>query len=308
MFRNACRLAIEFGSFKMAWIGLFDIEERIIDLVEQNGIPEEDLKLFVKAPFADDGPQGKALKSGPYFLCNNISRDLNLVNWKPFAEKYNINSCILLPLKRSGQIIGTLNLYASEIDFLHSKELEILTKVAEDISFTLDILDKAEKQSSTEEKLIKSERQFRHTLDNLLEGIQIIDFDWKYLYVNEALVRQSYYSKEELIGFTPMDKYPGFENTLLFKLMEKCLKERSEATFNNEFTFPDGSNGYFELSIRSIPEGISILSIDRSGKKRAEEKLLKVNRLYSFLSAVNQSIVHINDEQELLRNACSIAT
>ncbi|MBC7388497.1 MAG: PAS domain S-box protein, partial [Opitutaceae bacterium] len=47
---------------------------------------------------------------------------------------------------------------------------------------------------------------------------------------------------------------------------------------------------------------------DRSGKKRAEEKLLKVNRLYSFLSAVNQSIVHINDEQELLTNACSIAT
>ena len=36
------------------------------------------------------------------------------------------------------------------------------------------------------------------TFDHLLEGFQIIGFDWRYKYVNDAVVKQSKFSREEL--------------------------------------------------------------------------------------------------------------
>ena len=41
--------------------------------------------------------------------------------------------------------------------------------------------------------------------------------------------------------------------------------------------------------------------------KQAEEKIIKLNHLYSFISHTNQTIVHVKDEQTLFDQACSIA-
>ncbi|MCB0397189.1 MAG: PAS domain-containing protein [Flavobacteriales bacterium] len=110
------------------------------------------------------------------------------------------------------------------------------------------------------------------TLDDLIEGYQLIGFDWRYLYVNKAVVKQSKYaSKDDLLGHTMMEKYPGIETTDLFKLLEKCMKTRTSGTMINEFTFPDDSKGWFELRIEPVPKGLFILSIDITERQRAEE-------------------------------------
>ncbi|GDX52488.1 hypothetical protein LBMAG27_15350 [Bacteroidota bacterium] len=55
------------------------------------------------------------------------------------------------------------------------------------------------------------------------------------------------------------------------------------------------------------PENLIGSIQDITEMKEAEEKIIKANRLYAFISAINQSIVHIKNEQELLDNACKIA-
>jgi PAS domain S-box-containing protein len=113
------------------------------------------------------------------------------------------------------------------------------------------------------------------TLDNLIEGVQLIGFDWRYLYVNDAVVKHSKYKKEELLGYTMMEKYPGIEKTSLFDLLTICMKERCAEFFENEFTYPDNSKGWFELRIQPVPEGLFVLSIDITERKKAEEKKLE---------------------------------
>ncbi len=110
------------------------------------------------------------------------------------------------------------------------------------------------------------------TLDDLMEGFQLIGYDWKYLYVNKAILRQSRYSKDELLGSTLMDKYPGIENTELFVILSTCMKERISATIENDFTFPDGSSGCFELRIQPVPEGLFILSVDITERRETERE------------------------------------
>ncbi|HZV70868.1 MAG TPA: PAS domain S-box protein [Saprospiraceae bacterium] len=46
---------------------------------------------------------------------------------------------------------------------------------------------------------------------------------------------------------------------------------------------------------------------DINERKKAEEQILKANRLYAFISAINQSIIHIKDRQELADTVCNIA-
>lgn len=110
-------------------------------------------------------------------------------------------------------------------------------------------------------------------IENLREGIQVLGFDWHYLFVNDAVVRQSHYSRDQLIGHTIIERYPGVTETAMFKVLQRCMKEREAAIFENEFVYPDGTVGWFELSIQPIPEGLLILSIDATQRKEAERKV-----------------------------------
>ncbi|MGE0567726.1 MAG: PAS domain-containing protein [Bacteroidia bacterium] len=109
------------------------------------------------------------------------------------------------------------------------------------------------------------------SLDNLVEGCQIIGYDWKYLYLNDVVLKQSKFrKKEELLGFTMMEKYPGIENTEMFGLLKKCMTTRVSEMMINEFTFPDGSVGWFELRFEPVPQGIFILSVDVTVQRNSE--------------------------------------
>ena len=122
-------------------------------------------------------------------------------------------------------------------------------------------------------QVIEKEQQYRFLLQNMREGIQLIGFDWKYVFVNNSVVKQSKYSNEELLGHTMMEKYPGIEKTELFKVLQLCMEECSPQLIENEFTFPDGTKEWYELSIQPVPEGVFILSMDITERKKAEEKL-----------------------------------
>jgi PAS domain S-box-containing protein len=121
--------------------------------------------------------------------------------------------------------------------------------------------------------LDESDKRYRTTLDNMLEGCQIIGFDWRYLYVNKAVALQGKQTKEDLLGRTMMEVYPGIEQSDLFTVLRRCMQERVAEQMENEFFFPDGSKGWFELSIQPVPEGIFILSYDITEHKEAETAL-----------------------------------
>ncbi|MFN8310809.1 MAG: PAS domain-containing protein [Chitinophagales bacterium] len=155
--------------------------------------------------------------------------------------------------------------------------------------------------------LANSEARFRETLESLSEGAQFIDRQWRYSYLNASAVNQGRKSKEELIGKTMMECFPGIEKTELFQVMNEVMTYRTMARFENEFQYADGSSAFYELSIQPSPEGIFILSTDVTAHRIAHNKLVKSNRLYSFISQINQRVVHSNNIDELLHQTCDIA-
>lgn len=120
----------------------------------------------------------------------------------------------------------------------------------------------------------------RAALDCLAEGFQIIDADWKYVYVNPAAAKHGRRDAAALIGKPMMDAYPGIDRTPLFAVLRTCMEERTSEVIENQFTFPDGSTQWFELRIRPVPAGICIYSADIESRKRPQPLARRIRQLF----------------------------
>ena len=148
----------------------------------------------------------------------------------------------------------------------------------DEIAKVRQLLDQsARERGAAETALRESSALYQHTLDNMLEGCQVIDFDWRHRYVNAAAARQGRQSVEALVGRTMLEAYPGFETTEAFALLNRCMQERQPQQGEIRFDFGDGTFGWFELNVRPVNEGIALFSMDIS-ERRATEEALRVSQ------------------------------
>ncbi|MES2811786.1 MAG: PAS domain-containing sensor histidine kinase [Bacteroidota bacterium] len=136
--------------------------------------------------------------------------------------------------------------------------------------------------------------------DSMIEGVQVIGYEWEYIYVNESIAKQGLTTKDKLIGSTMLKEYPGFEHSEIFKFLQICMHQRIASETTTEFDFPDGSKGWFEVSVQPVPEGILVLSSDITKLKRAEAKLKKK------LTERTLMIAQISKQKKQLEEFCQI--
>lgn len=115
--------------------------------------------------------------------------------------------------------------------------------------------------------------QYGKVLDGMLEGCQIISYDWRYLYVNAAASRYVNRTNDEMLGHEITEIYPGITETKLFGYLRTCMEERIPYHGDTPLTIPDGDEKWFKIDIKPVPEGILILSLDITKRKQTEEQL-----------------------------------
>ena len=128
-----------------------------------------------------------------------------------------------------------------------------------------------------ERQLHASEQRHRDVLDRIIEGCQIYDREWRYLYLNPAAEMQNRHPNAELLGQRLPEMWPGIEQTRSFALMQRCMFEREAFHEEVDYVFPDGERGWFDLRGYPVPEGMALFSVEITSRKRAEDALVRLN-------------------------------
>ncbi|TMH75329.1 MAG: diguanylate cyclase, partial [Betaproteobacteria bacterium] len=146
LFRDACRIAVGAGQFRMAWVGVVDPEAKEVKPIAWDG---EVRGFFDNAPLAvtETGGQslvGQAVREKKPVISSDIQNDPHRMMKKECLER-GINSLAALPLIVGGEAVGVLGLYAGEIGFFDSEEMQLLVQLAGDIAFALEHIGQEER-------------------------------------------------------------------------------------------------------------------------------------------------------------------
>lgn len=147
---------------------------------------------------------------------------------------------------------------------------------------------------------VTNEDLLHQVFDQSSAGFQVIDKDWRYIFVNDAVAKQGKSSPSELIGKTMMEKYPGIDSTPLFTELKKTMEDKVAIRMENKFVFPDGTEGWFQLFIHPWSDGIMIFSVDITSRKEAEKELLKKVAELENTETSSESKQKISDLKEAL--------
>jgi PAS domain S-box-containing protein len=324
LFSKSCNIAIDIGKYKMAWIGKFDLEQNQIKLVESIGLTNRDEKLFAEDISETNDAQEYVKRTGKYFLCNDPQQKHELESWKPFVKKHNIGSFIVLPIKKSGNLFGTFNLYAAENNCFDNDDIIALLEVTGDISFALDMFDKAERYKEAEielkinyEELEALSKEQSTILNTLPASIALLDKEGNIVKVNEEW-RKFGEDNDIAIGYSHL-------NTNYIEVSEKSLgRERTQGKqmaeglkqilsgkieyFSMEYPCDSPTEKrWFKAEVRPFKSneqnGAVVMHFDISERKRAEaEMILLINNTEEAFILMNNNleIISFNNQFENL--------
>jgi len=172
LFSRVCQVAVEDGKFSMAWVGIVNDKTNKVDPVASYGKIDgylDDINIDLNDTVSSNGPTGVAIITGKHSYSNNIETDENLQLWRESTLKRGYRSMVALPFEVIGNFKGALTIFSSEEEFFNEEEIELLDKLAMDVSFALEFLENESERKKAEENLRESEEKLTTLFASMTE-------------------------------------------------------------------------------------------------------------------------------------------
>ena len=148
LLKEACNIAVKAGGFRMAMIVIVDKNTILPVSVISAGKDDELLATIKDVMSSSEGMQttlvGQVMMEKKAAIVNDTQSDPRLLFGKQYTEA-GVKSMTVIPLIISGEAVGTLALYAGEMEFFQEDEMKLLAELAGDIAYAIDHIDKQER-------------------------------------------------------------------------------------------------------------------------------------------------------------------
>ncbi len=171
---KSCSVAVEFGDFDYAWVAWRDADRGEIRLVADAGDRAAAGPRFAAWNGQDAAPAwpDAAALAGERMLTAQPHERAPAMPWWPAGAAAHATAT--LPLRRNGQVIGALNLYAEAPDFFADYARPTLEEVALDISFAIDNLEREAHRHRVEQALVSAEARYRDLVEQIPVGVYLL--------------------------------------------------------------------------------------------------------------------------------------
>ena len=170
LFQAVCRIAVEHGGFRLAWIGWLDESGQLLTPVAREGAGSEflsGLSLALDGHPEPLGAVGTVARQGQPCVLNEFPAEGHPPSWRPALAAMAVRSAALVPVLFHGKTAGTLGLYSEERHFFQESEAGLLREIAADMSFAVEQMEKETRRQQAEEAV----RQARRDWENIFQAI-----------------------------------------------------------------------------------------------------------------------------------------
>jgi len=284
LFQRVCRILVEEGGFRMAWIGGPDPEGRLLLPVSRWGDKEgylDKIRISTEDCPEGRGPAGTAFREKRAVVCNDIGAEPSFLPWRVAIERTGYRASATFPiLEHDRKALGVLTVYADIAGYFQDKEVQLLQEVAGDIAFALRNIAEMENRKQAERSAL-NERLFSDNMIESMPGIlYFYDDQGRILRWNRNFETVTGYSGAEIAAMHPLEFFASHEKDAVRDRIAEVFASGDswiEASFlaKNGTTIP-----YYFTGRRVDYEGAPCLvgvGVDISERKRAEEALRELN-------------------------------
>jgi PAS domain S-box-containing protein len=324
LFESVCAIAVEEGSLQFALVAGFDFhEKRVLSLVppaSRGAVSGGVWKALLADPWLREGVED-VFASGRRRLSNDLYREQGWERWRENPSFREFRSLAVFPIRSAGQIVAALVLFAGEVDYFCSDELDLLLALAEEISFALGSL-------AAESRRIEVESALRESEASMATAQRIGHFGSWELDLRDtgrADANRLQWSDEmfRIAGYNPgavevnnelfFSLVPVEERGVIREAVAAAIRDRTPYSVIHHLVRPGGE-------IRVVQETAQIFfdessgqplkmigtAHDITGRRANEQELARMNRALKMLSGCNEALIRAEREQELLDQICRL--
>jgi|GEM_PF-1683990 len=312
LLEEACRIAVEQGLFKMAWVGIVNESNRLIEPVAWHGVEKayiDGIRISIDYVPEGYGPTGTAVREGRPVVCNDIENDPYMEPWRDKAARQGYRSSAAFPLRSLSGVNGVLSVYSPELGFFDEKEISLMEELASDISFALESIELEREREQAEEKLQRGEGYHRSIIRNAPDMITILNGDLTFRWGSPSSGKITGHAAQDIYGKSVFDYiHPDEEeytrDALDFIVNNPGQPVRVEFRFRHE----DGSYHHHEGTFSNLLDDPSVRGIvcntrDTTERREAEEDVRRAMERLLSLHEMDTAILEARSLEHIARTA-----
>ncbi|HLJ00014.1 MAG TPA: EAL domain-containing protein [Bradyrhizobium sp.] len=147
LFQEVCEAALNSGNFITAVILLREPNTDVLKAVAGAGdyveLSTRSISVSAESPLGN-GLVGIAFRTQKPCVSNDLLRDDRLKSWHEAASRAGARAAAALPVVRAGESVGVIVVVLDEIDALDEATVALLARMAKNLSFGLDNIEREE--------------------------------------------------------------------------------------------------------------------------------------------------------------------
>jgi len=303
LYAAICRIMVDDGGLRMAWVGTPDLETGELVPVAWSGVTGH----YLQPPHASLGrgplgysPSVTAFREGRGVHCMDIANDPAMAPWQEAARELGYCSSSAYPLRSRGRTVGVFAMYSGTVEFFDADELVLLDRLTRDIGHALETYELDDEHEAAVAALRDSEARFATMFKTNPTGMTLGRLsDGTFLDVNESFTQMFGWVFEEVQGRTGPQlrlwvdegvRAQVFETLRAhgeIRNVETRFRTRAGDIFHCAFSATRAAIGNEDLLLASFFD----LTAQRLATRTLEERKLELERIVSLRTAELSTIL-----------------
>lgn len=247
---------------------------------------------------------GMAFRTLQPCVSNDYLNDERTRLWHETARAAGVMAGAAVPLLRGGRAAGVLLFYSDEKGAFDEEIVKLLQRMAENIAFALDNLEREAERKRAEKALSESEEKHRIILESIEEAYYEVDIAGNLVLFNPAFVNTLKYPAHELMGMNNRAYMTPEGAANVYRTFNEVYRTGVPAkVYDWEMVRKDGSRVLVEGSAnivrdaRGKPIGFRGMLRDVTARRQVEQALRESEERFRSLTGLTSDFYWETDTE-----------